>query len=103
MTDAFPKIEDDIDVVFDLAGSISKSAKSITSAIEQSSIVFVPIYNEVKAINAGLNTIAEVLHFNPNVAIIATKLQRRGSADRNKAWMDCADYQNIKQAVHTQL
>jgi hypothetical protein len=76
MNDAFPDFGNEVDVVFDLAGSISKTALSITSAIKQSDIVLVPIYNEVKAINAGLNTIAEVLHFNANVVVIATKLRR---------------------------
>lgn len=64
-------------MIFDLAGSISKSALSISSAIRQSDVVLVPIYNEIKSINAGLNTIAEVLNLNKNVVVIATKLQKK--------------------------
>lgn len=50
LNELFPQINDDI--VFDLAGSISYESYSITSAIKQSDVVIVPIYNEVKAINA---------------------------------------------------
>ena len=59
--DEFPDVGD-IDIVFDLAGSISKSAHSITSALKMSDYVIVPIYNEFKCLVAGLNTIGE---FNP--------------------------------------
>ena len=44
LNDTFPSIPDDVDIVFDLAGSISKTAYSITSAIKQSDVVLVPIY-----------------------------------------------------------
>ena len=50
MNEAFPVIENDI--VFDLAGSISSTSLSITSAIQQSDIVIVPIYNEIKSITS---------------------------------------------------
>jgi hypothetical protein len=65
--------------------------------------VLVPIYNEVKAINAGLNTITEVLHFNPNVIVIATKLRPHGKADKFKNWSNCEDMRNIKDVVHHQI
>lgn len=52
MNEAFPVFDPYVDVVFDLAGSLSKDALSITSAISQSDVVIVPICNEVKAINA---------------------------------------------------
>ncbi|PAJ74994.1 hypothetical protein CJF42_07220 [Pseudoalteromonas sp. NBT06-2] len=52
LNDEFPFIPDDIDIVFDLAGSISKSSLSISSAIKQSDLVLIPIYNEVKSIKA---------------------------------------------------
>ena len=42
-----PELADmDIDIVFDLAGSISKLAVSITSALSMADVVLVPIYNE---------------------------------------------------------
>lgn len=62
-----------------------------------------PIYNEVKAIKAGLNTLAEVMALNSNVAVIATKLQKRGSKDRFSAWDECEDTLNIQTAVHSLL
>lgn len=99
LNEAFPKIGDDIDIVFDLAGSISANALSITSAIKQSDVVIVPIYNEVKAIKAGLNTIAEVMAFNKNIVVIATKLQKRKKTDIFTDWKKSEDYTNIANAV----
>lgn len=99
LNEPFPSIEEDIDIVFDLAGSISSSAQSITSAIRQSDIVLIPIYNEVKAIKAGVNTIAEVQTINPNIIVIATKLQKRKKSDIFSEWQKSEDYQNIAQAV----
>jgi len=92
-----------VDIVFDLAGSISKTAYSITSAIKQSDVVLVPIYNEVKSIKAGLNTIAEVMNFNKNIIVIATKLQKRKKTDVFKSWATSDDFLNIQKAVHTQI
>ena len=62
-----------------------------------------PIYNEVKAIKAGLNTIAEVLELNKNVVVIATKLQKRNKNDIFTDWSKCEDMQNIQNAVHSQI
>ncbi len=82
-----------------MAGSISSSAQSITSAIRQSDVVLIPIYNEVKAIRAGINTIAKVQALNPNIIVIATKLQKRKKSDIFSDWKKSEDYQNIAQAV----
>ena len=103
LNDSFPTIPDEVDIVFDLAGSISKSALSITSAIKQSDVVLVPIYNEVKSIKAGLNTIAEVMNFNKNIVVIATKLQKKKKTDVFKSWTDSDDFINIQNAVHSQI
>ncbi len=103
LNDTFPTIPDDVDIVFDLAGSISKTAYSITSAIKQSDVVLVPIYNEVKSIKAGLNTIAEVMNFNKNIIVIATKLQKRKKTDVFKSWAKSDDFLNIQKAVHSQI
>ncbi len=99
----FPEIGEDIDIVFDLAGSISSSAYSITSAIKQANVVIVPIYNEVKAIKAGLNTLAEVQALNQNIIVVATKLKKRHKADIFTDWKKSEDYHNISQAVHQQI
>lgn len=103
LNDPFPEIPEDIDMIFDLAGSISKSALSISSAIRQSDVVLVPIYNEIKSINAGLNTIAEVLNLNKNVVVIATKLQKKKWEGIFTDWSESADALNIKKAVHTMI
>lgn len=72
---------------------------SITSAISQSDVVIVPIYNEVKAIKAGLHTISEVLRFNQNILVVATKLKKRSKHDQFTNWSDCEDIHNIQQAI----
>lgn len=102
LSEAFPKIPDDIDIVFDLAWSISKTSLSISSAIIQSDIVIVPIYNELKSINAWVNTIAEVLQLNKNVIVVATKLQKRKN-DMFTDWAESIDAKNIKAAVHEKI
>lgn len=52
--EVFPKelVDQDVNIVFDLAGSISKSALSISSALEMADFVLVPIYNEYKSLVA---------------------------------------------------
>jgi len=102
LNQAFPTIPDDIDIIFDLAGSLSASARSISSAIEQSDWVIVPIYDEYKSILAGLNTLAEVLHLNQNVIVVATKLQKQ-RGDNFKDWFKCHSFLNIQNAVHEKI
>jgi hypothetical protein len=59
----------------------------------------IPIYNEVKSIEAGLNTIAEVIQLNEHVMVIATKLQKKKKLDAFKPWEKCSDFLNIQRAV----
>lgn len=99
LNDPFPPIPNDIDIVFDLAWSISKTSLSITSAIEQSDVVLIPIYNEVKAIHAWINTISEVLSLNKNIIVVATKLRKKGKSDIFKDWKDSTDCMNISNLV----
>lgn len=103
LNDPFPMIPKHIDIIFDLAWSISKNAHSVISAIKQSDVVLVPIYNEVKSIKSGINTIAEVLHFNQNIVVIATKLKKRKKSDIFDKWSECDDMRNIENAVHQQI
>lgn len=103
--EAFPQLND-IDIVFDLAGSISPTAHSITSAIQQSDVVIVPIYNEFKSRKAGIGTILEIEPLANRIIVVATKLQaQRGEVVRD--WAKCADFQSIetdlKQNVDTKL
>lgn len=99
VNEPFPTIPKSIDIVFDLAWSISDTALSITSAIEQSDVVLIPIYNQATSIKSGLNTIAEAMNLNKNIVVIATKLKKRGKHDQFKSWTDSEDYKNISNHV----
>lgn len=98
----FPEIPDNIDIVFDLAGSISKQSPSISSAIVQSDLVIVPIYNEIKSLNAGIHTILEVSNFTKNILVIATKLQKQKN-DVFSNWNDSLDFKNIEKMVNANV
>lgn len=88
-----------VDIVFDLAGSISKLAVSITSALSMSDVVIVPIYNEYKSLVAGLNTIHQIQPYNNNILVVATKLQKGKRETFTGDWRQSGDYQNIAKAV----
>ena len=91
--------EMDVDIVFDLAGSISKLAVSITSALAMSDVVIVPIYNEYKSLVAGLNTIHQIQQYNKNIIVVATKLQKGKRETFTGDWRQSNDYKNIDNAV----
>jgi hypothetical protein len=99
LTEPFPDIPGDIDIVFDLAGAISEHSHSITSAIKQSDLVIVPIFNEVKSLNGGIGTIREVLPLNPHILVVATKLQKQSGERFHGDWRQSRDFQNIAGAV----
>lgn len=103
--EAFPaEIEEhDIDIVFDLAGSISKLALSISSALKMADVVLVPMYNEYKALVASVNTVAQIQELNTNIIIIATKLQKQKSDTFTTDWTQGEDFKNIQQVVHSKL
>lgn len=95
----FPTFPDGIDVVFDLAGLMSREARaSIVSAVSQSDVVLVPIYNELKCIHSGIHTIHELLPYNKNIVVVATKLVKR-KGEVFKDWSECEDAKNIKAVV----
>lgn len=98
----FRDIPEEIDIVFDLAGSISKDAKSITSALSQSDVVLIPIYNELKCLTAGLHTILEVANFNQNIIVVATKLTKQ-KGDTGFDWTKYQDFKNIEQFVQWKI
>ncbi|MBL1422558.1 MAG: hypothetical protein COC24_018790 [Alphaproteobacteria bacterium] len=99
LTESFPTIPDDIDIVFDLAGAISEHSHSITSALSQSDLVIIPIFNEVKSLNAGIGTINEVLKFNQNILVVSTKLQKQSNEHFTGDWRNSRDHQNIAAAI----
>ena len=89
----FPDFPDDIDVVFDLAGLMSRDARpSIVSAVSQSDVVLVPIYN------GGIHTIRELQPYNKNIVVVATKLVKR-KGEVFKDWADSEDAKNIKAVI----
>ena len=91
----FPEFPDDIDIVFDLAGMIAEGSQaSILSAVRQSDVVLVPIYNELKCLNAGINTIRELREHTDNIVVVATKLLKQ-KGDYFKDWRDSKDCKNI--------
>lgn len=102
LTDAFPDYGDH-DVVFDLAGTISETSHSITTALLQSDIVLVPTFNEVKALVSTQGTLTEILAlegFNAPILVIATKLQKGKKEFFKKGeWHLSEDYLNIKKQI----
>lgn len=102
MEEEFPEIPDDIDIVFDLAGSISRHSLSITSAVKQSDLVIVPIYNELKCLTAGVQTILEVAPFTENIIVVATKLQKK-RGEIFKDWSDSQDCRNVRKVVEEMI
>jgi len=98
----FPDIPRDIDIVFDLAWTISEDAQSITSALKQSDVIIVPIYNELKCITAGLHTILEVQNFNKNIVVVVTKLTKQRE-DTGNDWEKFTDFQNVQRFVHQKI
>ncbi len=103
--EAFPQalMTENIDIVFDLAGSISKLAVSISSALKMSDFVLVPIYNEYKSLVAGLNTINQIQEFNQNIIVIATKLQKQKNDIFKNDWTQSEDFKNIETAVKSKV
>ena len=99
LTEPFPAVPDGIDIVFDLAGAISEHSHSISSAIAQSDLVIVPIFNEVKSLTSGIGTINEVAKFNRSILVVATKLQKQSGEPFSGDWRQSRDYRNIADAV----
>ncbi len=99
----FPEIPDDIDIVFDLAGSITENSVSIVSALRQADIVIVPISNEVKALVAGIGTIREIQRFTNNILVVATKLEKGRKEIFTDDWTQSEEFQNVKNQVETHL
>jgi len=95
----FPTLPKDIDIVFDLAGMMSRDAReSIISAVRQSDVVIVPIYNELKCLSAGISTIRELKEHTNKIVVVATKLQKQ-KGEVFKKWEDSRDFQNIQHVL----
>jgi MinD-like ATPase involved in chromosome partitioning or flagellar assembly len=97
----FPEIPKEIDIVFDLAGSISALSESIVSALEQSDLVIVPVTNEVKAIYGGIGTLKEVLRFCPRILVVVTKLEKGRRDHFGKGeWKKSEAFLNVKKQIN---
>lgn len=103
LTEPFPEIPEGIDIVFDLAGAISEHSNSITSAVKQSDLVIVPIFNEVKSLNSGIGTINEISKFTKSILVVATKLQKQSGEIFKGDWKQSRDFQNVAQAVSANI
>nr|VFJ90059.1 MAG: hypothetical protein BECKH772A_GA0070896_1001910 [Candidatus Kentron sp. H]VFJ91396.1 MAG: hypothetical protein BECKH772B_GA0070898_1001710 [Candidatus Kentron sp. H]VFJ98072.1 MAG: hypothetical protein BECKH772C_GA0070978_1001810 [Candidatus Kentron sp. H] len=98
----FPEIPEDHDAVFDLAGSVPADSAIVESALKQSDFVIVPIYNEIKSLNSGINTILLISHITKNILIVATKLQKKQS-EIFTDWKESKEYLEIKRTVDEYL
>lgn len=94
----FPLIPDDIDIVFDMAGTMSKYDHALVSAIQQSDVVIVPIWNNVNSIKLGKNTIRAISDISKRIVVVATKLKRK-SKERGLLWCETADFKAVADAV----
>lgn len=97
-SEAFPELPKEIDVVFDLGGFIEAGGQSINSALAQSDCVIIPVNNELKALRNTIHTIEEVQSINPNIIIVATKLELKDKITGR--WEKGEDFLNIKKIIH---
>lgn len=100
--DEFPALPPEIDIVFDLAGSISRYAHSITSAIRQSDLVIVPVYNDFKSRKSAIGTILEIESLTQSILIVATKLQAH-KGEFVKDWRKSRDFVHIEQDIRANV
>lgn len=64
--------------------------------------MIVPIYNEIKSLNAGIHTILEVSNFTNNILVIATKLQKQKN-DVFSNWNESLDFRNIEKMINANV
>lgn len=95
----FPEIPDDINIVFDLAGTMSHNDHSTVSAIRQSDVVIVPIWNNRLSVLGGLKAIRSVAPYTKNILVVATKLSPKTKSKSNKCWTQSEDFKCVNEAV----
>jgi cellulose biosynthesis protein BcsQ len=71
--ETMPIFDDDLEVVFDLGGSIDERA---VSAIKQSDWVIIPTVNSVVDLHMTLQTINQVSDYNTKILVIVNKLEK---------------------------
>lgn len=87
-SEAFPKLDDDFPVVFDLAGELVGYEKSIVSALEQVDLIIVPVVNEPDAIMGTAYAITEIMTLDTITAkfvVVANMLKKPEEAEDVKA------------------
>ncbi|MBT8419535.1 MAG: hypothetical protein KJO08_01605 [Gammaproteobacteria bacterium] len=94
----FPDLPDDYDMVFDLAGSVPANSSVVESAVRQSNLVIVPIYNEIKSLNSGINSIIVLSHITKNILVVGTKLHKK-QGEIFTDWKDSKDFSEIKRMI----
>lgn len=99
----FPEVPDHIDIVFDLAGSITENSRSIISALSQSDMVIVPISNEIKALNSGIGTLREVRRFTPNILVVATKLDKERKDTFQDDWTQGSAFKTVEAQIRANI
>lgn len=99
----FPQVPDHIDIVFDLAGSITENSRSIISALSQSDMVIVPISNEIKALNSGIGTLREVHRFTPNILVVATKLDKERKDTFQDDWTQGSAFKTVEAQIRANI
>lgn len=101
--EAFPEIPDHIDIVFDLAGSITENSKSIISALDQSDTVIVPISNEIKALNSGIGTLREVHRFTDQILVVTTKLDKERKDSFQDDWTKGSAFKTVEAQIRANI
>lgn len=96
----FPDFPAEIDIVFDLAGSLSRgNAPSILSAVKQSDLLIVPMWNEIKSIRGGLFSIRELQPHAKHILAVASKIRKGKREAFGDDWTQSADFQNVESAI----
>jgi MinD-like ATPase involved in chromosome partitioning or flagellar assembly len=82
--EAFPQLDDDFPVVFDLAGELVGYERSIVSALEQVDLIIVPVVNEADAIMGTAYAITEIKTLDSITAdfvVVANMLKKPSEAE----------------------
>jgi MinD-like ATPase involved in chromosome partitioning or flagellar assembly len=82
--EAFPLLDDDFPVVFDLAGELVGYERSIVSALEQVDLIIVPVVNEADAIMGTAYAITEIKTLDTITAefvVVANMLKKPSEAE----------------------
>jgi len=82
--EAFPQLDKDFPVVFDLAGELVGYERSIVSALEQVDLIIVPVVNEADAIMGTAYAITEIKTLDTITAdfvVVANMLKKPAEAE----------------------